>query len=57
MKERVVDRFYDPVVWITSKLTGKPLKRTTQAEDEAAAGGKKKKARGPEKDREKRDDG
>ncbi len=38
MKERVVDRFYDPVVWITSKLTGKPLKRTTKAEDDAAGG-------------------
>ncbi len=38
MKERVVDRFYDPVIWIKSKITGQPLKRTTKAEDDAGGG-------------------
>jgi succinate dehydrogenase / fumarate reductase iron-sulfur subunit len=42
MKERVVDRFYDPIVWIKSKITGKPLKRTTKAEEGSSGGGEKR---------------
>jgi succinate dehydrogenase / fumarate reductase iron-sulfur subunit len=33
MKERVVDRYYDPVVWITRKILGKNVRTKTLAEE------------------------
>jgi succinate dehydrogenase / fumarate reductase iron-sulfur subunit len=45
MKERVVDRFHDPIVWITNKILGKNVRTKTHAEEEAereAAAPKKK---------------
>jgi succinate dehydrogenase / fumarate reductase iron-sulfur subunit len=35
MKERVVDRFHDPIVWITNKILGKNVRTKTHAEEEA----------------------
>jgi succinate dehydrogenase / fumarate reductase iron-sulfur subunit len=40
VKERVVDRFYDPIVWIGRKLTGKTVRTQTLKELSAAKGEK-----------------
>jgi succinate dehydrogenase / fumarate reductase iron-sulfur subunit len=39
LKERVVDRYYDPVVWVGRLLTGKKVRTKTRAEEAAAEKG------------------
>jgi succinate dehydrogenase / fumarate reductase iron-sulfur subunit len=40
LKERVVDRYYDPVAWLLRKFRGKSVRTKTRAEEaEAAKGG------------------
>lgn len=40
LKERVVDRFYDPILLLGRKLLGKKVRTLTRAEEEAKLGKK-----------------
>jgi succinate dehydrogenase / fumarate reductase iron-sulfur subunit len=35
LKERVVDRYYDPIVWITNKILGRNVRKKTLKEEKA----------------------